>query len=189
MHISLTHGLVLSYLHDFALTTSSSSYHTNSRFIQAPFGTNRAIAHARKIDFSVPKTELIHWRTPVLRDPPGTPRPTPVALNGQIFSPFDKLWWLGYWFVPDISSSAHFSRPLALSQAAFAAVRRLSTAGGGIPPHLCHRLAYSLLFPILSYGADLFITTKGLLSKMDVHWRQVQRWVTNCFRSTPLPIL
>ena len=24
---------------------------------------------------------------------------------------------------------------------------------------------------------------------MDIHWRQVQRWVTNCFRTSPLPIL
>ena len=24
---------------------------------------------------------------------------------------------------------------------------------------------------------------------MEVHWRQVQRWVTNCFRSTPVPIV
>ena len=45
------------------------------------------------------------------------------------------------------------------------------------------------MFPILSYGADLFTPTKGLLNKMEVHWRQVQRWVTNCFRSTPVPIL
>ena len=112
-----------------------------------------------------------------------------MLFRSQIVSPSDKLCWLGYWFVPNISSSAHFSRRLALSQAAFAAVRRRSTAGGGIPPHLCHRLAYSLLFPILSYGADLFVPSKGLLSKMDVHWRQVQRWVTNCFRTTPLPIL
>ena len=189
LHISLPHGLVLSYVDDFALTTSSLSYRTNSRSLQVAFSTIRAIAHARKIDFSVPKTELIHWRTPVQRDPPGAPRPPPVALDGQILFPSDKLRWLGYWFVPNISSSAHFCRRLALSQAAFAAVRRLSSAGGGVPPHLCHRLAYSLLFPILSHGAELFIPTKGLLSKMDVHWRQVQRWVTNCFRSTPLPIL
>ena len=45
------------------------------------------------------------------------------------------------------------------------------------------------MFPILSYGAVLFTPTKGLLNKMEVHWRQVQRWVTNCFRSTPVPIL
>ena len=189
LHISLPHGRVLSYVDDFTLTTASLSYRTNSRSLQTALSTIRANAHAGKIDFSVPKTELIHWRTPAQRDPPGAPRPPPVALNGQILFPSDKLSRLGYWFVPNISSSAHFSRRLARTQAAFAAVRRLSSAGGDVPPHLCHRLAYSLLFPILAYGADLFVPTKGLLSKMDVYWRQVQRWVTNCFRSTPLPIL
>ena len=112
-----------------------------------------------------------------------------MALDGQIFHPSEKLHWLGYWFVPNLASSAHFSRRLALSQAAFFSVRRLSDAGKGVSPHLCHRLAYCLMFPILSYGADLFTPTKGLLNKMEVHWRQVQRWVTNCFRSTPVPIL
>ena len=189
LHISLPHGLVLSYVDDFALTTCSSSYRTNSRSLQAAFGHIRAIAHARKVDFSVPKTELIHWRTPVQRDPPSAPRPPPVALDGQIFPPSPKLRWLGYWFVPNISSAAHFSRRLALSQAAFSTIRRLSSAGGGVSPHLCHRLAYCLIFPILSYGSDLFVPTKGLLSRMDVHWRQVQRWVTNCFRSTAVSIL
>ena len=189
LHISLLHSLVLSYVDDFALTTSSLSYRTKSHSLQAAFGTIPAIAHARKIDFSVPKTELIHWRTPVQSDPPGAPLPPPVALDGQICFPSDKLRLLGYWFVPNIFSSAHFSRRLALSQAAFAAIRHLSSAGGGFPPHIYHRLAYSLLFPILSYGADPFVPTKGVLSKMDVHWRQVQRSVTNCFRTTPLPIL
>ena len=45
------------------------------------------------------------------------------------------------------------------------------------------------MFPILSYGADLFTSTNGLYSKMEVHGWQGQRWVTNCFRSTPVPIL
>ena len=45
------------------------------------------------------------------------------------------------------------------------------------------------MFPILSYGADLFTPSKGLLSKMEVHWPQVQRWVSSCFPSTPIPIL
>ena len=60
LHISFPHGLVLSYVDDFALTTSSLLYRTNSRSLQAAFGTIRAIAHARKIAFSVPKTELIY---------------------------------------------------------------------------------------------------------------------------------
>ena len=153
------------------------------------FGHTRAIAHSRKVDFSVPKTELIQWLTPLQGDSPGTPRPPLVALDGQIFHPPEKLRWLGYWFVPNLASSAHFSRRLALFQAAFSSIHRLSNAGTGISPHLCHRLAYCLMFLILLYGADLFTPTKGLLDKMEVHSRQVQRWVTNCFRSTPVPIL
>ena len=189
LHIPLDRGLVLSYVDDFSLTVSSPSYRSNSRSLQAAFGRIRAIAHSRKVDFSVPKTELIHWRTLLQRDPPGAPRPPPVALDGQIFHPSEQLRWLGYWFVPNLASSAHFSRRLALSQAAFSSVKRPSGAGKGVFLHLYHRLAYCFMFPILSYGADLFTPCKGLLSKMEVHWRQVQRWVTNCFQSTPIPIL
>ena len=54
LHISLPHGLVLQYVDDFALTTFSLSYRTNLRSLQAAFGTTGAIAHARKIHFSVP---------------------------------------------------------------------------------------------------------------------------------------
>ena len=189
LHIPLGRGLVFSYFDDFSLTVSSPSYRTNSRALQAPFGHIRAIAHSRKVDFSAPKTELIHGRTPMQRDPPGTPRPPPVPLDCQIFHRSEKLRWLAYWLVPNLASSAHFSRRLALSLAAFSSVWRLSDGGKGLSPHLCHRLAYCVMFPILSYGANLFIPTKGLLNKMEVHWRHVQRWVTNCFRSTPVPIL
>ena len=189
LHIPLDRGLVLSYVDDFSLTVSSPSYRTNSRSLQGAFGRIRAIAHSRKLYFSVSKTELIHRRIPRQQEPPGTPRPPPLSLDGQIFHPSEKLRWLGYWYVPNLASSAHFSRRLALSQAAFSSVRRLSDAGKGVSPHLCHCLAYCLMFPIHSYCADLFTPTKGLRNKIEVHWQQVQRWVTNCFRSTRVPIL
>ena len=189
LHIPLDWGLVLSYVDDFSLIVSSPSYRSNCRSLQAAFGRIRAIAHSRQVDFSFPKTELIHWRTTLQQNPPGTPRPPPVALDREIFHPSEKLLWLGYWFVPNLASSAHFSRRLAVSQTAFSSIRHLSDAGKGISPHLCHRLAYCLMFPILSYGADLFTPPKGLLDKMEVHWRRVQRWVTNCFQSTRVPIL
>ena len=129
---------------------------------------------------SVTKTELIDWRTLLDLDSPTAPCPPPVALDRQIFHPSKKLPWLGYWFVPNLAASAQFSLRLALSQAAFS-VQCPSDAGKGISPHLRHRLDYYLMFPILSYRADLFTPTRGLLNKMEVHWRQVQRWVTNCF--------
>jgi len=189
LHIPVPKGLVLSHVDDLSVTTSSASYRSNSRTLQSVFGRLRAVPVTRHVDFSVPKTELVHWRTPVQRDPPSAHRPPPVALDGQLFHPSPKLRWLGYWFVPNLASSAHFSPCLALSQAPFAAIRRLSSYGSGVSPHLCHRLAFSLLFPILSYGGDLFTPSKGLLFKMEVHWRQVQRWVSNCFLATPIPIL
>ena len=189
LHIPLDRGLVLSYVDDFSLTVSSPSYRTNSRSLQAAFGRIRAIAYSRKMDFSVPKTELIHRRTLMQRAPPGTPRPPPVALDGQIFHHSKELRWLGNGFVPNLASSAHFSWRLALAQAAFSSVQRLPDAGKGVSPHVFHGLAYCLMFPIFSYGADLFTPMKGLLNKMEIDWRQVQRWVTNCFRSTPVPIL
>jgi len=69
------------------------------------------------------------------------------------------------------------------------AVKRLSLPGIGLPPFLCHRLASSLLIPILSYGADVFMPTAHMIRKLSVFWHKVQRWTTNCFMSTPTDIL
>ena len=93
--------------------------HYNTRFLQTAFGWIRAISHSRKVHFFVPKTKLIHSRTLLHRDPSATPCPPPVALDGQIFHPSVKLQWQGYWFVPNLVSSAHFSRRLALHQQKF----------------------------------------------------------------------
>ena len=164
-------------------------YRSKSRALQSSFGRLRAVAHTRHVDLLVPKTELIHWHTPRQRDPPNANRPPPVALDGQLLHPSPKLRSLRYWFLHNLTSSAQISGHLALSQAAFASIRHLSSYGLGVSPHLCHCLAFSLFFPILFYGADLFVPSKGLLSKMDVHWRQVQRWVLNYFLATPFPIL
>jgi len=85
--------------------------------------------------------------------------------------------------------AAHFSRRLALAQGAFALIRRLSPPGAGLPPYLCHRLATSLIAPILLNGADLFTPSMGTTTCLDTFWRKVQRWTTNCFSATPTGIL
>src|SRR5207302_5564868 len=61
--------------------------------------------------------------------------------------------------------------------------------GTGLAPHLAQCLSYALLLSILLYGADLLIPTKGMLTNMEAYWRQVQRWTTNCFRTTSTTIL
>jgi len=189
LYINLPNGLSLSYVDDFALSAASTSYRTNIRTLQRAFGRIKARATAREVGFSVPKTELIHGRTPLQRDPEGAPSPPPICLDGQIFPPLPCVRWLGYWFTPNLASSAHFSKRLGLAQGAFATVKRLSPPGSGLSPHLSHRLAISLLLPTLLYGADIMVPSRGMLTKMDVYWHQVQSWVSNCFRSTPIPIL
>jgi len=59
----------------------------------------------------------------------------------------------------------------------------------GLPPFLCHRLASSLRFPILSYGAYTFKPTVHMTRKLSAFWHKVQRWTTNGFSCTPVDIL
>jgi len=106
-----------------------------------------------------------------------------------MFHPKNEVRWLGYWFTPAISTTPHFTKRPAKAQAAFVAVKRLSPPGMGLPPFLCHLLASSLLFPILSYGADTFEPTVHMTRKLSAFWHKVQRWTTNCFACTPTDIL
>jgi hypothetical protein len=76
-----------------------------------------------------------------------------------------------------------------LANAAFTTIRRLSPPGMGLPPHLCLRLAKSLLEPILLYGIALWVPPAAIMDPMRVFWHRVCRWITNCFSSTPLPCL
>jgi len=77
--------------------------------------------------------------------------------------------------MPAVDSSAYFSRRLALSQGAFALIRRLSPPGAGLTPYLWHRLATSLIAPILLYGADRFTPSVGAMARLNTFWHKVQR--------------
>jgi len=138
------------------------------------------------VSFSIPKTELIHWRTKRDRGPISR---APIHLDWSVFTPKKEVRWLGDWFTSSLSTTPHFVMRLAKAQAAFVAVTRLSPPGMGLPLFLCHWLASSLLFPILSYGADTFTPTAHMTRKLPVFWHKVQRWTTNCFVCTPTDIL
>jgi len=186
LHCEIPHGLTLSYVDDFGQTASSASYRRNIQILQKQYARLKDRGSRLRVSFSVPKTELIHWHTNRDRGPISK---APVHLDGSVFTPKGEVRWLGYWFSPSISTTPHFVKRLAKAQAAFVAVKRLSPPGIGLPPFLCHRLASSLLFPILSYGADVFVPTAHMIRKLSVFWHKVQRWTTNCFMSTPTDIL
>jgi len=178
---------MISYIDDFPLTAASPSYRGNLRSLQKLFENLEAKALRTGVSVSVPRTELIHWRTPSQRNSPRCL--SPIQFKGELLRLRDSLRWLGYWFTPALDSSADFLRRLALAQGAFALIKCLSPPGAGLAPYLCLRLATSLVAPILLYGSDLFTHSAGAMARLNTFWHQVQRWTTNCFSATPTGIL
>jgi len=60
---------------------------------------------------------------------------------------------------------------------------------GRLAPYLCHRLAISLVAPILLYRVDLLTPNVDSLTRLNTFWHKVPRWATNCFSSTPIGIM
>ena len=187
LHFKIPRSLMISYVDDFALTVASLSYRGNICRLQELFDKVERKVSRLGVSFSVAKAELIHWRTPSQRHSPKCV--APIQIKGEVFHPSNSVRWLGYWFTPALDPAAHLARCVSLAQGAFALIHRLSPPGAGLPPYLCHRLATSLIAPILLYSADLFTPSMGTTTRLDTFWRKVQRWTTNCFSATPTGIL
>ena len=186
LHSTIPTGVLLSYVDDFSLTVASNSYRTNIRRFQDLFRTLTRRGDRLVVKFSIPKTELIHWRTPSQRS---LPSQAPIALDGLIFRPAGVVRWLGYWLSPVLNSQHHFSHRVSLAQASFSFVKRLSSPGAGVRPFFNHRIAQGLLLPILTYGSDLLVPNSQSLGAMNSFRHRTCRWVTNSFFSTPTSIL
>jgi len=186
LHMSVPRGLMISYIDDFSITVASPSYRGNIGRLQSLFSTIAAKGRDIGVSFSVPKTELIHWRTPSLRTPPSR---APIELENHLLWPSPVVRQLGCWFTPTFNTAHHFRHRLSLAQTIFSFVKRLSSPGAGLRPFLCHRIASGLILPILSYGADLLAPNYTALRGMNGFCRRVQRWTTNNFFSTPTSIL
>ena len=73
LHFRIPKGIMVSYVDDFSLTVPSLSQSTNARRLQGLLLHISQRVSALDVSFSVPKTELIHWRTPSERSPPRSP--------------------------------------------------------------------------------------------------------------------
>src|SRR5437588_4144748 len=153
LHLSIPKGIMFSYVDDFTVTVGSLSCRRNTQRLQHYYSTLKRRANSLGVSFSIPKTELCHWRTTRDRAPISS---APVYLDGSLFHPSSLVHWLGYWFTPSMDTTPHFTKRLALAQAAFATIKQLSSPGSGLPPYLNRSRAIALLLPILIYGCDLF---------------------------------
>jgi hypothetical protein len=111
--VSLPRGITLSYVDDLSLTKASSSYRTNTRELQSAWIKLQRIGSSLHILFSIPKTELMHWRTTWDRSPKYT---SPISLDDNLFFPLAHLKWLGFWFSPTLTTHHDFEQRFFESQ-------------------------------------------------------------------------
>ena len=109
LHPTLPQGLAISYVDDLTITVGSDLVRSNIRALQYYFGSIQSQGANLGMAFSVPKTELIHWRTPKDRSDVSFP----IVINDMLFPPSQVVRWLGYWLTPTLHSSVHFLRWLA----------------------------------------------------------------------------
>ena len=130
LHFRILTGVMVSFVEDFSLTVASPSHRSNIRRVQGLFLNISRKASELDVSFSVPKTELIHWRTRSERSPPSL---SPITLDDHVFHPAGVVRWLGYWLSPALNTSHHYNHRLALANPSFSFVKRLSSPGGGTP--------------------------------------------------------
>ena len=84
LHCHIPTGIMVSYVDDFSLTVASPSHRSNIRRLEDLFSKISQRASELHVSFSVPKTEIIHWRTYSERYPPAL---SPITLHEQVFHP------------------------------------------------------------------------------------------------------
>jgi hypothetical protein len=184
--ISLPRGITLSYVDDFALTKASNSYRSNIRHLQRAWVSLQRIGASLHITFSIPKTELLHWRTPCDRS---TKYIGPISLDNHLFHPLDHVKWLGFWFSSTLTTHHHFQQRYVKACKTFGYLQSLSKPGSGLTAYNARTLAQAVILPTLLYGAEVFQPKTAALNKLNSIWTRVLRWVTNCFTSTHTNIL
>ena len=186
LHLTLPQGLTISYVDDLTITVGSDSVRSNIRALQYYFGSIQRQGADLGVAFSVPKTELIHWRPPKDRSDVSF---APIVINDMLFPPSQVVRWLGYSLTPTLHSSVHFLRRLALAKASFPTIRQLSAAGKGLSSWCNRKLVFGAILPILTSGCDLYVPYAASLRKLNRFWHVVFRWTTNCFYTTALGAL
>jgi len=176
-----------SYVDDFQIAVSSPSWYRNTRILEERVRGINSAAASLGLSFSIGKTEMMHWRT---RREKGDRSECRIMFQSHVVQPAGKaIKWLGFWLTDNGETSTHFTKRLALAQAAFLRIQRLSMPGKGLTPYGARRLAKGIILPILLYGAEIFDPTVTMIDKMQKFWNRVLRWITNAFYATNITVV
>jgi len=145
------------------------------------------IATSLGLEFSTHKTNLIHWWTPREKV---TRSEYPRVVDSECIQPAPKtVKWLGFHYENNHGTWTHYTNRLALAQAAFDRIKRLSSPGGRLTQYSAQRIAKAIIIPTLLYGAEFLDPSATRKHKMEVLLNRVKWWITNCFYSTNTNVL
>jgi len=131
LHPTIPQGLAISNVDDLTITIGSDSVRSSIPALQYYFGIIQRQVADLGVVFSVPKTELVHLRTP--KDSSHVSI-APIVINDILFPRSQAVRWPGYWLTSTLHFSVHFLRRLALAKASFATMRQLNEPGKASPP-------------------------------------------------------
>ena len=105
-------------------------------------------------------------------------------VEGKCIQPAPRaVKWLGLHFESNYGIWTHYPNRLALAQAAFDRIKRLSSPGGRLTPYRARRMVKAILIPTLLYGVEFLDPSATMKHKIEVLLKAVKRWITNCFYS------
>ena len=135
-------------------------YFANIRFLLLTIATSLGL------EFSTHKTDLIHWRTPrekVARSE------HPIVVDSECIQLTPKaVKWLGFYFENNHGTWTHYANRLALAQAAFDSIKRLSSLGSRLTLYSAGRKVKAIIIPTLLYGVESLDPSAIMRHKMEV---------------------
>jgi len=184
LHPEVEHSDIFtsSYVDDFQITVASTSWYRNTKILEERIQRMNTTAAGLGLSFSIAKTELMHWRKPKEK---GEMSECTVMFQSHVIEPTGKaVKWLGFWLTDNGERSAHFGTRLALAQAAFIQIQRLSIPSKGLNPYGARRLVKEIILLTLLYGAEILDLIVTMIGKMQTFWNRFLRWITNSFYAT-----
>ena len=93
----------------------------------------------------------------------------PIVVDGECIQLAPKaVKWLGFHFENNHGTWTHYPNSLALAQAAFDRIKRLSSPGGRLTPYSARRMAKEIIIPSLLYGMEFLDPSATMRHKMEV---------------------
>jgi len=155
--------------------------------LEGAFIRVKHMATSLRFELSRHKTDKMQWQTS--RERVARSKHL-IVVDGECIQPAPRAAkWVGFHFENNDGRWTNYANRLALAQAAFDRIKRLSSPGSRLTPYSGQWIAKAIIIPTLVYGVEFLDPSATMKHKMEVLLNEVQGLVTNCCYSTNTNVL